>query len=35
MKKRNPALQVILAIGGWAFNDEGSRMITLDSSVVC
>ncbi|KAK1913093.1 hypothetical protein P3342_005029 [Pyrenophora teres f. teres] len=22
MKRRNPALQVILAIGGWAFNDE-------------
>ncbi|USP75586.1 hypothetical protein yc1106_02860 [Curvularia clavata] len=23
MKRRNPALQVILAIGGWAFNDPG------------
>lgn len=28
MKKRNPALQVILAIGGWAFNDEGRLLGT-------
>jgi GH18 family chitinase len=31
LKRRNPALKVILAIGGWAFNDEGRYFVPPDA----